>query len=236
MKKNMKITVRPKVKKKTPLKIKQNTTDVLAKGIFKKRKWPWVISIATALALVTYVAVIAYEYIGTGSCGHCTSLRQHMTYYIPQLFGLAIAWLALSVLAFILSVFPKRSFAVTTSKILFKSGRKDMRIPFYAINSAELKRGKKLVLSVHPREEVVFKNLKNAKELYDAIAMRLNVLMFSNVISAAPVTKEPTPQVAEPLSSSKIRYFQKLYNDGVITELQLNEYITQALAADNPKT
>ena len=224
MKKNKKITKKSKSQKKVELQ----TTNALATGVFKARKWSWVFSAVALLALVIYVGTIAYEYLGSGTCGFCPSFRAHMGHYIPTFFYLFIAWIVASALVFLLARWPKRSLTVTAAKVCFKSGRTDIRIPLSALERVEATKKGTLKITV-PLKKFKFKHLQNANDLCQTLLLCMNPSATLSTVVTPPTVEE---KKEEPLSAGKIRYFQKLYNDGVITEVQFNEYITQALAAD----
>lgn len=216
--------------KRTNSNTKEYDPTILAKGVFKKRKLPWIFAIVTALALAAYVALLLYRFVN-GGCAYCASLRQHIGHNFTKLAILAIVWAVACAIVFLISFLCKRSLTVTATKIIFRSGRrKGIHIPYSAIERVDLGACGSLKIVADPKIKFKFKNLKNAKELYNTIVIRMNAPMVVHTFSTAPqIAPQVAPQIEDPLSNSKILYFQNLYNAGAITESQFANYVEKAL-------
>ena len=208
-------------------KIKKTEPTALATGVFKKRKWPWLLMIAGALCPLLPLAFYANDFFG-GKCPYCERFLQHLQPYASFLNTMFYIFIAVVVVSLFLMVFPKRSLIVTACKIVFKKGRKETRVPFNAIDRIDIKGRDCIVVSVS-KQKFKFKKLKNRKEIYDALILGVQkngeVAKEIQNISAGPDRATSLSLLTE----GKIRYFKSLLNKGAITEKQFANYVEKAL-------
>ncbi len=208
-------------------KFKTTEPNALATGIFKKRKWPWLLVIVGALCPIVPLALYAKEFF-VDVCLYCESFWQHLSPNSSLLYAMLAVFVAFVLLAIIFTAFPKRSLIVTACKILHKKGRKETRVPFSSIDRIDV-RGRDGIIVCVSAEKFKFKKLKNRKEIYDALlfCIQSNAKAVNEIenISAGPDREKVLSKLAE----SKIRYFKNLLNNGAITEKQFADYVEKAL-------
>ena len=208
-------------------KIKTAEPNVMATGVFKARKWPWLLIIAGILCPIIPFALYAKEYF-IDKCIFCETFAQHLSPNLSQLIIMVVVCVVLVLLAVIFFVFPKRSFVVTACKIIYKKGRNETRVPFTSIDRVDVRGRSSIVVTVSTKK-FKFKNLKNRKEIYDALLFYIqnNAKAVSEIenISVGPDRETTLSKLAE----GKIRYFKNLLNKGSITEKQFANYVEQAL-------
>ena len=214
-------------KKKIQKKIKKAEPNALATGVFKKRKWPWLLVIAGALFPIIPLALYAKEFFG-GPCPYCETFMQHLHPNASLLNTMFIIFVAFILLAIICTIYPKRSLTVTACKILFKKGRKETRIPFTSIDRIDVKDSDTIIVCVST-EKFKFRKLKNRKEVYDALILGVqkNSEMNKEIENISVDTDRAT--ALSVLAEGKIRYFKNLLNKGAITEKQFADYVEKVL-------
>ena len=206
---------------------KKAAPNALATGVFKKRKWPWLLVLAGALCPLYPLAILAKEFFIT-KCPYCETFVQHIAPNFPLLAKAALIFAVALVVAILFMVFPKRSLVVTACKVTYKKGRKTTPIPFSAIDRIDV-RGRHGIIVRVSTEKFKFKKLKNRKEIYDAILLGIqtNAKMMTEVDGiAVESTQEST---LTKLTESKIRYFKTLLDKGSIDEKQFAAYVETAL-------
>ena len=212
---------------KKKIKIKKTAPNALATGVFKKRKWPWLLVLAGVLCLAIPFAIYANDFF-SGNCSSCETLFQHLAPQQTLLNTMFFVFVALVILSIIVTIYPKRSLTITACKILFKRGKKETRVPFSAIDSIDVKGNNGIIVHVS-NEKFKFKGLKNRKEVYDALILGVqkntDAMKEINNISVGP-DKATNLSV---LTEGKVRYFKNLLNKGVINEKQFADYVEKAL-------
>ena len=213
------------------MKNKKKTVEInaLATGVFKKRKWPWLLVILGALCPLIPLAIYAKQFF-IDTCPNCKTFLQHLSPVVSALTVMIAIWAALLLFAILFTVFQKRTLIVTACKILYKKGcKKETRIPFTAIDSIDV-RGRNGIIVRVSTEKVKFKRLKNRKEIYDAllVCIQNNAKALAEVEKIA-VDSINTEVALSNLAESKIRYFKKLLNNGAITEKQFADYVEKTL-------
>lgn len=211
------------------MKKRLNKTEphALAKGVFKKRMWPWLLIIVGALCPIASLALYAKEYF-IDKCLFCDSFAQHLSPNLSQLITMVIVCVVLALLAVISFIFPKRSFTVTACKIIYKKGRKETRVPFSTIDRIDTF-GSDGIVAFSGKKKIKFGGLKNRKEMYDAllVCMQNNAKAMSEIEGIAVDSKDEV--ALSKLAEGKIRYFKKLLTQGNITVKQFDDYVEKAL-------
>ena len=198
---------------------KQHKEAILAKGIFKKRFWPWILVIAA-------VAVVAYAYIGTFftftngnyACCHgayCTDYAEFLGYHYANFINqnLIIAGILVAVDLILIILFcRKRTLVVTPSAVAYKKGhRKALIIPIDQIKHIDT--GASKVIVKVPFTKFRFRRLKNKKAIYDAVLSVQNAPI--SVAVAAPV--QVAPKTVE-------EQLQELQNQLAIGEISQEQF------------
>lgn len=217
---------------------KKNTTqhgvNVLAKGVFRKRFWPWILVIAA-------VALLAYIYIGTFvtfannafTCAHgtiCSYYPEFLGYHYASLINqnLIIAGSMLVLDLVLIIIFcRKRALVLTSTALAYKRGkRKALIIPVDQIKYIDT--GASKVIVKVPFATFRFRHLKNKKEIYDAI------LSFQ---SAPACVALPAPvQVAAPKSvEEQLHDLQNQLAAGEISQDQFSQANAQLLKTAYPE-
>ncbi len=209
-------------------KIKTTEPNALSTGVFKKRKWPWLLVIAGVLCPLLPLALYAKEFF-IDACPYCETFSQHLAPNASSLIAMVAVFVVFILLAIICTVYPKRSLIVTACKIIYKKGRKkETRVPFTSIDRIDVLGSDGIIVYVST-EKFKFKKLKNRKEVYDALlfCIEKNAKAVSEInnISVGPDKEATLSKLAE----SKIRYFKNLLNSGAINEKQFADYVEKAL-------
>ena len=222
---------------------KKNTTPqhkevILAKGIFKKRFWPWILVVAA-------VAVIGYAYIGTFftftngsfSCDHGTIcsyypefLGYHYANFINQ--NLIVAGILVAVDLILIILFcRKRTLVVTPSAVAYKRGqRKALIIPLNQITHIDT--GASKVIVKVPFAKFRFRRLKNKKEIYDTVLSAQNAPVYE----AATVAAVAVPVQAAPKSvEEQLQYLQNQLAAGEISREQFTKANGELLKSAYPE-
>ena len=222
--------------------VKIADSQILAKGIFKKNVWPWLLIIAAVLAVAIFFAVIAIEFFTAPRCQDhlCETFYSYTFHYaviIDALVIVAAALVLVAILGAILFV-RKRTLVVSTAALTYKRGRKVIHLPFESIQGID--NGPSSITVTVPYNKFKFKKLKNRKEVYDTVFTRLNTSVSTTTthtvispyqslsVMAAPLLENPTLE-------GKLAYFQKLHESGLITDKQYNKYVAQSHKADSAK-
>ena len=202
-------------------------STAIATGVFKRRTWPWLLILAGVLCLLAPVALYAKEYF-IDKCSSCGSFMQCLASHASTLTIATAVCLAICVLAILFFIFPKRSFVLTACKIVSKKGRKEKRIPLSAITRIDTF-GKYGIVAFTGKKKVKFKNLKNKKELYDALlsCIQKNAEAVKEVETISP-TNQKAPAISD-YAKGKILYFRNLLNVGAITNEQFADYVEKVL-------
>ena len=223
-------------------KLKNNEQLILAAGVFKKRMWPWLFVILAAVIAAACYALIAVEYFfGTKVCETCTSYFTYTRHYYQFVNLTLIVVAALIVIAILCAIIflRKRTLTVSTTQITYKKGRKTIEIPLSTIHSIDT--ASSCVIVNVPFKKFKFKQLKNKKEIYDALLEQLvaPVIHAKEAVITTPITLTApaaanTASAKPSLSETKVRYFQSLLNAGVITPAQFDSYVIKVFSADFP--
>ena len=208
-------------------KFRKTAPNALATGVFKKRKWPWLLVLVGALCPILPLAFFAKEFF-VDKCTYCETFMQHLAPHIPFLAKAVVIFVAVLVIAILFMVYPKRSLVVTACKVIYKKGRKETPIPFTAVDRIDV-RGRNGIIVRVSTEKFKFKKLKNRKEIYDALLLGIqnNTKMMTEIDG---ITVESTQEsTLTKLTESKIRYFKNLLDKGSINEKQFAAYVETAL-------
>lgn len=208
-------------------KINATSTNALATGVFKKRKWPWLLLIIGALCPILPLVLYAKEYF-IDKCAFCESFLQHLKPNLSTLATMALVFVVLALLAVIFFVFPKRSFILTACKIIYKKGRKETRLPYSSIDRIDAF-GKYGIIAFGGKKKIRFKKLKNRKEMYDAllVCMQKNAKAMSEIEGITIGADKEL--VLSKMAEGKIRYFKNLLKQGNISIEQFDDYVEKTL-------
>ena len=228
-----------KVKKIAPVKYTPVVTkpQPIAKGVFKKKSWPWIFVIAAILtAVVTLVAKVV-EFFTACRCGdHCSNAVNYITIHYMGLVSLVLivagALVLVAILCAILFV-RKRTLVLTASELTYKKGRKVVNIPLDSIQNVDFS-SNGITVAV-PHVKFKFSQLKNKKEVYDALIAQTNATSSITTTVIAPaqsLTALAAPLLANPTLQGKLAYFGKLRESGLITKQQYDKYVDQSYKAD----
>ncbi|MBE6700231.1 MAG: hypothetical protein E7584_08355 [Ruminococcaceae bacterium] len=222
--------------------IKIADSQILAKGIFKKTFWPWLLVIAAALTLAVFFALIAIEFFNAPRCQEhlCETFFAYSSHYsgvINVLLIVAAALVLVAILSAILFI-RKRSLIVSTAALTYKRGRKVIHIPFESIQDIDI--GASSITVTVPYNKFKFKKLKNRKEVYDTLFTRLNTSVTTTTTKTVispyqSLTAMAAPLLENPTLEGKLAYFQKLHESGLITDKQYDKYVAQSRKADSEK-
>lgn len=218
---------------KNKKKVKAAEPQFLAKGIYKKRAFPWLVVIAAILAVAALVAYIALEFYNEPKClNHkCDELLDYFFHYNTPLMITCIAALVLILLAIILP--RKRTLTVTASTLTYKKGRKIVEIDIDSIQHIDT--GISSVIITVPHVRFKFASLKNKKEIYDVLFTQINATA-ATATAAVPtqgLTTMASPMLTNPTLQGKLAYFKKLHDSGLISGEQYDKYIAQSFKADS---
>ena len=225
----------PRVKAK---KVKAVAPQYLAKGVFKKKAWPWLFVVAAILVVVVVLGLKVAEFSTASKCGdHCSSAIDYITIHYANLISLvaiiAGALVVVAILGAILFV-RKRTLTLSASELTYKKGRKVVNIPLDSIQNIEFC-NKGIVVTV-PHVKFKFTKLKNKKEMYDALLAQTNaptsVTTTTVIAPNQSLTAMAAPLLANPTLEGKLAYFGKLRESGLITKQQYDKYIDQSYKAD----
>ena len=229
------------VVKTTPVKHKKKVKvapQYLAKGVFKKKAWPWLFVVAAILVVVAVLGLKVVEFMTASQCGdHCTSPVSYITIHYQGLVNLvaivAGALVLVAVLGAILFV-RKRTLTLSATELTYKKGRKVVNIPLNSIQKIEFC-NKGIVVTV-PHVKFKFTKLKNKKEMYDALLAQINCASsYTTTTVIAPnqsLTALAAPLLANPTLEGKLAYFGKLRESGLISKQQYDKYVDQSYKAD----
>lgn len=212
-------------------KMKNLPDNTLAKGVFQKRKWPWILAAVGALLSLISYAIAAFGWS-----------RQFALLNTLTVVGIAFVLGAILGAIFLC---PKRTLSIFPDRLTFVKGREVFEASMESIQNVDVTLFKGIVISV-PERTVKIVQLVNRKEVYDTLIIRLHapapvsapVAAPTASATAAPTTAAPTtaaPASSTPTSSantlaeSKIRYFLNLLSAGAITEEQFKAYAEQVL-------
>ena len=210
-------------------KIKSIPENVLVKGVFKRRKWPWITAIIGAVLTLIPLAIAALGW-----------MAQQMA-LLNTLVALGIACLLGSLLGVIL-LCPKRTLIVTNDRFTFQKGKNmivDVELDGIEMIDVALLAG--IVVSI-PDKKIKILQLCNRKEVYDKIILKLNAPVAAPAQAPDLTLKEqndqpstPAPQSTSTPAEKKILYFLNLLSVGAITEEQFKLYAEQILKCQKPE-
>ena len=212
-------------------KIQNTVTNVVATGVFKKRKWPWLFVLAAAIIPAVFYATLAVEFFWFKKCGvgHvCQTYYAYTFHYEKPINSLLILigiLLLLAILCAILFI-RKRKLTLTGTYLIYQKGRKINKIPLSSIE--EISGNASSITIKVPFKKLKFAKLINKKEFCDLLIALVNAP--ATPIAAVRTTKGPKPTIAE----SKIQYFQSLLAAGVITDEQFSKYTNTVLTTSFP--
>lgn len=209
----------------------------LAKGVFKKKSWPWIFVIAAILTAVVALGAKVVEFFTACRCGnHCANPVNYITVHYMGLVNLVLIIAGVLVLVAILCAIlfvRKRTLVLTANELTYKKGRKVVNIPVDSIQKIDFC-AKGITVDV-PHVKFKFVQLKNKKEVYDALLSQINALSTITTTVIAPtqsLTALAAPLLANPTLQGKLAYFGKLRESGLITKQQYDKYVDQSYKAD----
>ncbi len=211
-------------------KMQAPKSHALKVGVFKKKKWPWLLLIVGALCPIVKFFTCVYEYL-IAKCPFCDTFMQHLSPNLSTLKTMAFLFVVLAILTFIFLTFPKRSFVITACNIVYKKGGKKTSLPYSSIDHVDTF-GKNGIVVFGKNEEIKIDSLKNRKEMYDALVgcIENNAKVMHSIHNIAPATEpEMNDLPISQLADGKIRYFDKLLSQGHITVEQFDKYVERAL-------
>ena len=211
--------------------VKAAEPTFLAKGIYKKRVWPWIFIIAAILAVAAFIAVVAIEFSNGPKCidHKCSELINYLYHYNIPLMIACIA--AVVVILCALFSFRKRSLTVSATAITFKKGRKTIEIPLTSIKSIDT--GASSIIVTVPFVMFKLSQLKNKKEIYDVLLTQMNAPAATTVTSPQNLTAMATPLLTNPTLQGKLAYFKNLRDANLISAEQYDNYVAQSFKADS---
>ena len=229
-----------KVKKNAPVTVAPAVTapQFLAKGVFKKKAWPWLFVIAALVTVVVAFIPNIVEFNTASKCGdHCADAYTYITtHYIGLVNLVGIIAGSLILVAIICAIFfvKKRTLTLSASELTYKKGRKVVNIPLNSILSIDFC-ANGIIVAV-PHVKFKFAQLKNKKAIYDALYEQTNapagVTTTTVIAPTQSLTALAAPLLANPTLQGKLAYFGKLYEGGLITKQQYDKYVDQSYKAD----
>ena len=228
------------MKNKKTVKIAES--QILAKGIFKKTVWPWLLVIAAVLAVAVFFSVIAVEFFTAPRCEDhlCENFSSYVFHYIRVINVLVVVAAALILVAILGAILfvRKRTLLVSADALTYKKGRKVIHVPFESIQGIDS--GVSSITVTVPYNKFKFTNLKNRKEVYDTLFTRLNTSVTTTTTKTVispyqSLSAMAAPLLENPTLEGKLAYFQKLHESGLITDKQYNTYVAQSRKADSAK-
>jgi len=222
--------------------VKITDSQILAKGIFKKTFWPWLLVIVAALTLAVFYSFVAIEFFNAPRCEEhlCDTFYAYCFHYSGLINILVIVAAALVLVAILSAIFfvRKRTLVISTAALTYKKGRKVIHIPFESIQDIDI--GTSSVTVTVPYNKFKFKKLKNRKEVYDTLFTRLNTSVTTTTTKTVispyqSLTAMAAPLLENPTLEGKLAYFQKLHESGLITDKQYDKYVAQSRKADSAK-
>lgn len=216
------------------MKNKKNAKAVeptfLAKGVYKKRVWPWIFILAALLAVAAFIVVIAIEFSNAPKCidHKCGELLHYLMHYnIPLMIACIAAFVVIIAALF---SFRKRSLVVSATALTFKKGRKTIEIPLTSIKSIDT--GASSITVTVPFVMFKLSQLKNKKEIYDVLLNQTNA-PAATVSPAQSLTAMATPLLTNPTLQGKLAYFKSLRDANLISAEQYDNYVAQSFKADS---
>ena len=123
---------------------------------------------------------------------------------------------------------------LSAAELTYKKGRKVVNIPLNSILSIDFC-ANGIIVAV-PHVKFKFAQLKNKKEVYDALYEQTNapsgVTTTTVIAPTQSLTAMAAPLLANPTLEGKLAYFGKLREAGLITKQQYDKYIDQSYKAD----
>ena len=209
----------------------------IAQGVFKKKSWPWIFVIVAILTVVVALVAKVVEFLTACRCGdHCTNAVNYITVHYMGLVNLVLIIAGALVLVAILCAIlfaRKRTLVLTANELTYKKGRKVVNIPLDSIQNVDFS-SNGITVAV-PHVKFKFSQLKNKKEVYDALIAHTNATSSITTTVIAPtqsLTALAAPLLANPTLQGKLAYFGKLRESGLITKQQYDKYVDQSYKAD----
>lgn len=220
---------------KNKKKVKLATTDAVATGVFKKRRWPWLFVIAAAIVPAVFYSMIAIEFFSAPRCSDCTTFYNYTFHYATAINNVLIAVGALVLVAILCAILfvRKRSLILTPTHLIYTKGRKSVKIDLSTIESFDA--GNNSLIVKVPFKKFRFAKLKNKQEIYNAlfVELRAPATVVTESVTSTPVVTASTVTLPT-TSEGKIRYFQSLLAAKVITPEQFDKYTHTVLTTDFP--